>query len=102
MDKLRSNRTRLIFLQNLAKTLLSLSKLKFEEGSNDVSMELYKRYLSLAKQNSESLWLGIQLERVFGDKNALASYELALRKRFPGSNEFTLFQESLNSMKNEP
>ncbi len=88
--------------KNLPKTLLGLSKLKLEGGENEAARQLYTRYLLLAKQNAESLWLGIQLERVFGDKNALASYELALRKRFPGSNEFKLYQDSLNALKNRP
>lgn len=88
--------------KNLPKTLLGLSKLKLEDGENEAARRLYARYLSLANQNAESLWLGIQLERVFGDKNALASYELALRKRFPGSNEFKLYQDSLNVLKDRP
>lgn len=88
--------------KSLPKTLLGLSKLKLEDGENEAARRLYARYLSLAKQNAESLWLGIQLERVFGDKNALASYELALRKRFPGANEFKLYQDSLNALKDRP
>lgn len=88
--------------KSLPKTLLGLSKLKLADGDNDTAMSLYTDYLSRAKQNAESLWLGIQLERIFGDKNALASYELALRKRFPGSNEFKLYQASLSSMKKKP
>lgn len=78
--------------KNLPKVVLGLSQFRLEKGDNHASYELYARYLKMATQNAESLWLGIRLERIFGDKNALASYELALRKRFPGSKEFKLYR----------
>ncbi|MDQ8037071.1 MAG: hypothetical protein REI12_06580, partial [Pedobacter sp.] len=55
-------------------------------------------YLKLTEkqpQTPQSLWLGIRLGRQLGDnKDALASYELALRRLYPGSPEYKLYQDS--------
>ena len=88
--------------KNLPKSVLGLSRLRLERGDNETSYNLYKHFLQIARQTAESLWLGIRLERIFGDKDALASYELALRKRFPGSEQFRLYQESLAVTKAKP
>ncbi|NNG13883.1 MAG: type IV pilus biogenesis/stability protein PilW, partial [Gammaproteobacteria bacterium] len=42
----------------------------------------------------QGLWLGIQIERKMGDKDAVASYALSLRKQFPDSEEAHLLRES--------
>jgi len=76
-------------------TILNLSILELEKGNNQKAYTLFKEYIGLERHTAQSLWLGIRLERVFGDKNALASYELALRRLFPGSNEFQLYQSSI-------
>lgn len=79
-------------------TVLNLAILEYEQGHNQKAYQFFKRYLGLSRHTSESLWLGIRLERVFGDKNALASYELALRRLFPGSKEYQLYQSSLGQL----
>ena len=76
-------------------TILNLSMLEFETGNNQRAYRLFKKYMGLDRHTAQSLWLGIQLERIFGDKDALASYELALRRLFPRSNEFQFYQSSL-------
>ena len=76
-------------------TLLELGVISYEQGNNDRAYELFKEYEKIAKHNSKSLWLGIRLERIFGNLDALASYELALRKLYPGSTEFANYKESL-------
>ncbi len=77
---------------------LELSELQFGQGSLDASRSTYQRYLKLTEnqpQSAQSLWLGIRLERHFGGKNALASYELALKRLYPNSPEYKLYMESL-------
>lgn len=62
------------------------------------AQELYKQFLVLNEgqpQTAQSLWLGIRLARLRADKNALASYELALKRLYPTSIEFQQYQSSL-------
>lgn len=82
-------------------TLLG-AELNFEKGDYDVARNLYKRYLQLTPnvpQTAQSLWLGIRLERRFGDRNALASYELALKRLYPESPEYRQYQQTLSTDK---
>lgn len=82
-------------------TLLA-AEINFGQGNFQVAHGLYKRYLQLTRdtpQTAQSLWLGIRLERRFGDKDALASYELALKRLYPESPEHKQYQESLRAQK---
>lgn len=87
----------------MALSTLQMSDLMFEQKNFVVSRDLYQRYLKLTEkvpQSPQSLWLGIRLERQLGDnKDALASYELALRRLYPNSPEYKLYQESLKAGK---
>lgn len=83
--------------QKLPKTLLGLATIKFQKGQNKLAYDHYQQFIQLSKQNAQSLWLGIRLERVFGNKDAQASYELALRRLYPGSKEYQLYQASLKT-----
>lgn len=77
---------------------LELGELQFAQGNFDAARSSYQRYLKLTEglpQTAQSLWLGIRLERRFGGKNALASYELALKRLYPNSPEYKLYAESL-------
>ena len=42
--------------------------------------------------NSETLWLGLKVERVLGDNIAMQQLAEQLRKRFPESRELTLYE----------
>lgn len=84
---------------NLPVATLEMAELQFAQGSYDAARLGYQRYLKLTgnmAQTAQSLWLGIRLERRFGDKNALASYELALKRLYPESAEYKLYKESSN------
>lgn len=52
------------------------------------------RYEKMAPSSARQLWLGIRLQRILGDKNKQASYELALRNLFPGSPEYKAYKAS--------
>ncbi len=88
---------------NLPLANLQLADLFFQQKNYVASRDLYQRYLKLTEkvpQSPQSLWLGIRIERQLGDnKNALASYELALRRLYPDSPEYKLYQESLKAGK---
>jgi type IV pilus assembly protein PilF len=62
---------------------------------NYLSSRAYlQRYSEVARHTSESLWVGIRVERVLGDKNALASYGMSLKGNFPNAEETRLYLES--------
>lgn len=71
----------------MPKSLLQLAQLSFDKGSKTQSFDYYKRYIAIAPQTPESLWLGILLENEKGNKNAVASYKVLLKGKYPDSDE---------------
>ena len=64
-------------------------------ANNYLSARAYlQRYSEVARHTPESLWLGIRVERILGDKNALASYGLSLKGNYPDAAETRLYLES--------
>lgn len=76
-------------------SLLAMAKVSFEEKNYMSARAYLQRFQSEAKQTPESLWLGVRVERILGDKDALASYGVALKGRFPDAPETKLYLESL-------
>ncbi len=65
--------------------LLQMARLNVNQ-KNYLSARAYlQRFHAVARPGPESLWLGIQAERVLGDKNAEASYSMLLKNGFPDS-----------------
>jgi len=80
--------------EQIPTALLQMSQLTFN-NANYLSARAYlQRYLGVSRHTSASLWLGIQIEREMGDKDALSSYILSLKNNFPDSNEASLLTES--------
>jgi type IV pilus assembly protein PilF len=67
--------------------LFRMAQLRHEAGESMSARGFYQRYLAVAPQSPESLWLGIQIERVLGDMSAVGSYSLLLKGKFPDSEE---------------
>lgn len=80
---------------NLPVSLLEMAELSLTEGDNKLASRYLKKYESIAPPSPRQLWLGIRLQRELGDKNKLASYELALKNMFPGSAEYKAYKASL-------
>jgi type IV pilus assembly protein PilF len=78
----------------IAPTLLQMARISYDLGRHLSARAYLQRYLEVGKQTAQSLWLGIQIERVLGDKDALASYSLQLEKAFPDAEETRLLLES--------
>jgi type IV pilus assembly protein PilF len=77
--------------------VLQLAALKFDTGDFEQSLQLYDKFLSMSKQNAESLWLGIRLAHVMGQDDKQASYALFLKNQFPSSaqyGEYKVWSES--------
>lgn len=78
----------------LPKSLLAMGCISLAH-KNYLSARAYlQRYQAVARPTPESLWLGIRVERVLGDKDALASYGLMLKNSFPDAPETKLYLES--------
>lgn len=73
--------------------LLQMARLGVTQ-KNYLSARAYlQRLHDVIRPNSETLWLGIQTEQALGDKNAVSSYSMLLKNRFPESPQAKLLQE---------
>ena len=77
------------------RSLLEQAVLVFEQQDYTRARSLYRRYIGMVDQSARSLWLGIRVERIFENRNEVASYALRLKNIFPASPEYKLYQESL-------
>lgn len=80
--------------RKLPESLLQMAQLEFEAKRHLQARAYLQRYLAVGAHTPETLWLGIRNERILGDKNAVASYALLLKRRFPDSEEARLLLES--------
>jgi len=83
-------RRALLMNPKLAKSLLSLAQLKFDQRNKISAYSYFQQFSKISQQNSESLWLGLLLEKERGNRNGMASYALRLKSRFPHSKEAEL------------
>lgn len=79
----------------LALAHLELASIYFEQAQFGQARRYLGRFASLSRHTPRSLWLGIRVERHFGDKNREASYVLALKNLHPNSDEYRQYQQSL-------
>jgi type IV pilus assembly protein PilF len=74
-------------------TLFQLSEANYQLGELARAQEYYDAYRKqVPRQTAGSLWLGIRLADKFGDRNAMASYALALKNLYPRSEEYLEYQ----------
>lgn len=85
-------RKALLYNPKLPKSLLRLAQISFDNQSFLSSYGFYQRFLEVGQQTPQSLWLGILLEKRNGNKNALSSYSLLLKNKFPASKEAELLR----------
>ena len=76
------------------RALLELSGIRFEQQNFVESKRLYDRHIKVSQPSARSLWMCIQLARVFEDLDAEASCQLVLKNIFPASEEFKASQET--------
>ena len=82
----------------LAKSLLSLAQLKFDQRNKVSAYSYFQQFSKLSRQSPESLWLGVLLEKERGNRSGMASYALRLKNQFPHSKEAELLAKlELNS-----
>lgn len=78
----------------LPKSLLGMAELSYQSDRHLSARGYLQRYLEVARHSPESLWLGIRVERILGDQNALASYSMLLKNSYPDSEQARLYNES--------
>ncbi|MCX7627402.1 MAG: type IV pilus biogenesis/stability protein PilW [Methylophilaceae bacterium] len=69
-----------------------LAKLYFTRGDHMQADKHFRQSMQEGEPTPEMLWLGIQIARAVGDKNAEASHALLLRNQFPDSEEAKTLQ----------
>ncbi len=79
---------------NLAKSLLAMADISLQQKNFISARAFLQRYSVVAPHTAHSLWLGIQIERELGDRNALSSYGMSLRNNFPKAEETQLYLKS--------
>ena len=83
-------------LQNNAKfprALYQMSLLKYKQNHYPQANDYLLRYLKIAKHTSQTLWLGIRIEKALNNRDKEASYILLLRKKFPDSTEIQMLNQ---------
>jgi type IV pilus assembly protein PilF len=74
--------------------LLTMSEIAASSGRELSARGYLERFLTNGKHNSQSLWLGVRIERKLGDLNAASSYALLLKANYPDARETRLLLES--------
>lgn len=67
--------------------LYRMAELRLAAGQAMSARGFYQRFVALVPQNAASLWLGIQIERELNNLDAVASYGLLLKSKFPDSEQ---------------
>jgi type IV pilus assembly protein PilF len=80
--------------QEQPRALLELAEIRFQQRTYTEANQLFQRYGKLVQPSPRSLWLGIQLARVFNKADDEASQTLVLKNIFPTSKEYQLYQDS--------
>ena len=78
----------------IAAALFQMATISYDLERHLPARAYLQRYLEIGAHTPQSLWLGIRIERVLGDKDALASYALQLEKEHPDTEEARLLLEA--------
>ncbi len=74
---------------------LELADIYFQRQDFALAKQYLDQFGRLSRQSARSLWLGIRLERIFGNKDKEASYALALKNLHPYSEEYLQYKQSI-------
>jgi type IV pilus assembly protein PilF len=76
-------------------SLLEVATIRYDAGDYAAAASYYDTYKRVARQQSaRGLWLGFRLAQATGDRDAEASFALALSSRFPESAEHQAYQRT--------
>lgn len=77
---------------NQPQALYHSADIFFQKGDLASAKSYLLRYTKNSDPSAEALWLGVRVERKFGDRITEASYAQMLRQRFPDSREAQLLK----------
>lgn len=73
--------------QRLPKSLLQMAKINYEQANYVEAKSYIERYKKVAAWSPQALLTAIKVESKLGEQDAVASYELLLKAKFPDSDE---------------
>ena len=79
----------------LSVAMVELAEISFNNKDYVSAKKYLDQYAATSRHSSRSLWLGIRIERIFGNKDKEASYALQLKNLHPYSKEYLEYKESL-------
>ncbi|VUD66558.1 Photosystem I assembly protein Ycf3 [Thalassocella blandensis] len=82
-----------------APAALELAHMSFAERDYANAKKYLDVYAANSRQSARSLWLGIRIERIFGNKDKEASYALALKNLHPYSKEYLEYKNLIENRK---
>lgn len=75
---------------------IELATMSFDEKDFSSAQKYLAKFIEANQRpTARSLWLSIQIERIFGNEDKEASSALALKNLYPYSNEYLLYKNSL-------
>lgn len=80
---------------DLPQALLELAELKYNTGAYSQAKHYLDRYSTDNRHIPQSLWLGIRIEKVFGNRDKERSYALALKNLYPYSAETLKYRQMM-------
>ncbi|MCH9691816.1 MAG: type IV pilus biogenesis/stability protein PilW [Gammaproteobacteria bacterium] len=81
--------------RNLTLALLELAELKFNAGEYSQAKYYLERFSAKNRQIPQSLWLGIRIEKIFGNRDKEKSHALALKNLFPYSEQALKYKKMM-------
>ena len=82
----------------LSKSLLQMAEISYEQQNYLQARAYVQRFHNAATWTPRALLLGIKTENKLGDEDAVASYILILRSRFPDSDEMQLVNQGVEKL----
>lgn len=77
--------------------MIELAQISFDEENYAAAKQYIDLFAQYSKSSPKSLWLGIRIERIFGNKDKEASYALALKNLHPYSKEYLEYKNLLGN-----
>lgn len=83
--------------RNLAASHLELADYYLKEQDYAKAKQHLTQFESYSRPSARSLWIGIRIEKIFGNKDKEASQVLSLKNLFPYSKEYLEYKQSQGS-----
>ncbi len=74
--------------------LYQLAELHEQSGEVAQADQHYQRYVKVARQTPQTLWLGVRIARALGERDREANYALLLKSQYPDTEQARLLHSS--------